>query len=96
MYLVVSNWEPLPGKEDAFREIGTQVRHALAALPGVVMIEGFKSDSGKYIAVHAYQDEDTYKAIVQDPNGPFTKALAKFELETTARWVSSERGPSLP
>lgn len=94
MYLVISHWEPMPGKDLDFEKIGPKVREVLRNHPGVELMEAIKSD-GQYCAVHGYKDEATYHAVVDDPNGPFSKALAEFHLEDIARWVGSERGETL-
>ncbi|HEY3411995.1 MAG TPA: hypothetical protein VGM51_02950 [Armatimonadota bacterium] len=95
MYLVISHWEPLPGRDMDFERTGPKVREALRSTPGVEFMEAIKSD-GKYTAVHGYKDEATYHAVVDDPNGPFSKALADSHLEDVARWVGSERGETIP
>jgi hypothetical protein len=95
MYLVVSVWEALPGKADAFREHGMKVGSLLKKQPGVKLLEVFES-GGKFISVHGYADEATYQRLVQDPNGPFAKAMAEGRVEDYARWVSSERGETEP
>jgi hypothetical protein len=95
MYLVISHWEPLPGKEAAFEQIGVKVRQVLRGQAGVELIESIKSE-GRISVVHGYKDEAAYHAVVDDPNGPFSKAMAEFHLEEYARWVGSERGQTLP
>ena len=95
MYLVVSVWEVLPGKADAFRENGMKVGSLLKQQPGVKLLEVFQSGD-KFISVHGYADEATYQRLVQDPNGPFAKAMAESRVEEYARWLSSERGETIP
>ena len=51
MYLVVSYWEPLPGREAEFEKNGPQVGAMLRQQPGVVFMEGFKS--GKRVVFRA-------------------------------------------
>jgi hypothetical protein len=94
MYVVVSEWEPLPGKEDAFDPIALNVARVLRTQPGVVMLEVFDS-GGKKMSVHGYKDEATYRALVQDPNGVFARAVTESGLDQIARWVRSERGETL-
>ena len=94
MYLVISHWEPLPGKEADFERMGPKVREVLRSHPGVEFVEAIKSE-GRYCAVHGYKDEAAYHAVVDDPNGPFSKALADFQLEEYAKWVGSDRGETL-
>ena len=95
MYLVVSYWEPVPGREAEFDRVGPQVGALLRQQPGVVMMEVFKS-GGKHVAVHGYQDEATYHAIVENPDGVFARAVAETHIEEFGRWLSSERGETLP
>jgi hypothetical protein len=95
MYLVVSVWEALPGKAEAFRESGMKVGSLLKKQPGVKLLEVFESGD-KFVSVHGYADEATYQRLVQDPNGPFAKAVAESRVEDYARWLSSERGETVP
>jgi hypothetical protein len=95
MYLVVSVWEPLPGKADAFREHGMKVGSLLKKQPGVKLLEVFETGN-KVVSVHGYADEATYQRLVQDPNGPFAKAIAESRAEEYGRWISSERGETVP
>jgi heme-degrading monooxygenase HmoA len=95
MFMVVSYWEPLPGKEAEFEKTGPKVAAILRKQPGVVMVEGFKSGK-KLVSVHAYKDEATYRAVVDNPNGPFAKAAKQYALEEIGRWLSSERGATIP
>jgi heme-degrading monooxygenase HmoA len=95
MYMVVSYWEAFPGKEADFEASSPDVTAILRRQPGVCLIESFKSD-GKYVAVHAYEDEASYRAIVYNPNGAFARALQERGTETFGRWISSERGETLP
>ena len=95
MYLVVSRWEPIAGHEQQFDEIGKVMRKTLAAQPGVELVEAFDSN-GQKVVVHGYRDEAAYKAVIDDPNGPFIKAAQENRLEEHARWISSERGETVP
>jgi heme-degrading monooxygenase HmoA len=95
MYLVVSKWEPIPGHEQEFERVGTQMRAVLSAQPGAEVIEAFETD-GKVVVVHGYRDEAAYNAIINDPNGPFQHAMAEMKLEDHARWLSSEKGTTRP
>jgi hypothetical protein len=94
MYLVISCWEALPGKEQEFDEVGKKVSALLRQQPGVVLLERIKSGK-RHWSVHGYQDEATYNKIVQDPNGFFTKALIEHQVEKIGRWISSERGQTM-
>ncbi|HLJ56327.1 MAG TPA: antibiotic biosynthesis monooxygenase [Chthonomonadaceae bacterium] len=94
MYIVVSEWEVLPGKEEEFHRVAGAIGQILRTQPGVVMVEAFDS-GGKKMAVHGYKDEATYRALVQDPNGVFARAVEESGLEKIARWVRSERGETI-
>lgn len=91
MYLRVSRWRPLPGKEEDFRKAGLVVRGVLRSQPGVTMLEGFVSGDD-LIAVHGYQDRDAYERIVADPNGPFVNATKEHRLEEFGQWKESWEG----
>ena len=92
MYLVVSQWEAIPGHEEDFDRIGLTMRGVLAAQPGVELIKTFQAESGKVVVVHGYTDEAAYNKVVSDPSSPFLKAMQETELESHARWISSDRG----
>lgn len=94
MHIVVSRWNPKPGKESDFEAIGHKMRGMLRSQPGVRFVEGFKGPE-TYVVVHAYEDEGAYKRIVEDPNGPFAKAAAENRIEEVADWVDSISGASL-
>jgi len=94
MYIVVSHWRPKPGQDAEFVARSTKMGGQLKSEPGVVFLEEFKSGD-KYVAVHAYQDEATYKKLVDDPNGPFMKLMAESDFEKVGEWLSSERGEAL-
>ncbi|HZT44510.1 MAG TPA: hypothetical protein VFA07_20260 [Chthonomonadaceae bacterium] len=95
MYLVVSYWEPVPGREADFDRIGPQVGAVLRQQPGVMLVEVFKSGN-KHVAVHGYQDEATYHAIVDNSSGAFVRAVTETRFEEVGRWLGSERGETLP
>lgn len=92
MYLVVSQWEALPGHEEEFETIGLEVGAVLGSLPGVEFLRSFQAESGRIVAVHGYTDEATYNKIVNNPESPFIKAIQEKQLESHGRWISSERG----
>jgi heme-degrading monooxygenase HmoA len=94
MYLVVSRWEIIPGKESEFEERGRAVREALRSTPGVKLVEGYRTDNG-VVAIAGYESQEAYDRIVNDESGPFAKAAAQHRLEECGRWISSERGESL-
>ncbi len=94
MYLVVSKWQALPGKEEEFEEIGKKMRDLLRSQPGVVMVEAFKCD-GYNVAVAGYENEEVYNQLIHDPNGPFETAARGHNVEEIARWLGSEKGETL-
>jgi hypothetical protein len=91
MYLVVSKWEVLPGKETEFESASKKMRELIRSWPGVRLVEGLRNENGA-IAVVGYDDEDTHRRLVLDPGGPFEKHAAELSLDSLARWVWSERG----
>src|SRR4051812_14859200 len=95
MYLVVSRWESLPGKEQEFEDRGRAVRAILRSTPGVKLIEGFQTENGQVVAILGYDSQESYERIVNDENGPFQKALAEHRLEECSQWISSERGEAI-
>ena len=95
MYMVVSKWEIIPGKEDVVEREGRQMREYLRSLDGVEFVETFRAEDGSGIAVLGYRDEDTYRRIIQDPEGPFEKRARELRLEDNMRWVWSERGETV-
>jgi hypothetical protein len=95
MYLVVSHWEPLPGKEDEFLRIGREMSAFMRSQPGVVFLNGFVTPDGKHVAIHAYQDEATYRRLVSDDNSPMEQEAARRNMDEVARWLGSERGESI-
>ena len=95
MYLVVSRWEAAPGREAEFERLGLEVAALLRRQPGVRLLEEFKSDN-TYVSVHGYEDEATYRALINDPDGVFARAVAERRLEELGRWLGSERGETFP
>jgi hypothetical protein len=95
MYLVISRWEVIPGHEEQAAVARIKMRDVMRQQPGVEFINGFSLDDGKLVAVHVYSDEDAYKAIVGDPDGPFAKAAAENKIEEHMQWISSERGAAI-
>jgi len=92
MYLVVSQWEALPGHEEEFERVGLEVGDILGSLPGVEFLKSFQAESGRIVAVHGYTNEATYNDIVNNPESPFIKAIQDKQLESHGKWISSERG----
>lgn len=95
MYIVVSKWQPLPGKEEEFEARGRRVRGVMEGQPGVKMMEAFTNEQGQRVAIIGYESEETYDRITNDPEGAFAKTAAQVKLEDVGSWLSSERGPSV-
>jgi hypothetical protein len=91
MYLVISQWQPKPGREADFEAVGSRMRSFLRQTPGVQFVEAIQGPECFY-AIHAYDDEDTYNRIVNDANGPFAKAAAEHGIEDVADWLGSVKG----
>lgn len=91
MYVVVSKWEFVPGRESDFDTIGRKLRNELKTWPGVESVMSVNTGTGE-IAVVGYTDEETYKKLISDPNGPFETSLAQYDVDSIAKWVWSERG----
>jgi hypothetical protein len=94
MYLVVSVWEALPGREEEFEEASAPVRDLLRQQPGVVMVEAFKSGN-HYVAVHGYADEAAYHRTVTYADSAFVKLIEEQRLEEYGRWLTSEKGETI-
>ena len=92
MYLVVSRWKPVPGKEDEFEARGKQVRKILRKQPGVKMLEHFVTENGEVIAIHGYTNEKSYRKVVHDPKSAFNKALEQHNVDEVAKWIGSDMG----
>ena len=95
MFLVVSQWEAIPGHEEQFEAAGLAIGPILASLPGVEFLKSFKAESGKVVVVHGYTDEAAYHNVVNNPESPFIKAIQENELEKHARWIGSDRGVTI-
>lgn len=94
MYLVVSQWEPKPGKDAEFENAGMSLREGLRSQPGVRMVEAFRSN-GRIIAVHGYEDQAAYERLVSAPGGFFERMAADHDVENLATWLGSDRGETL-
>ena len=92
MYFVVSKWECIPGHEEEFLEKGLAMRKLLKRQPEVKLFESFRNGMGEVVIVMAYESEDAYKAVIQDPNGAFARAMVEHKVEEHSRWLWSERG----
>lgn len=92
MYIVVSKWKV--EHEDSFRNAGANAREEMRKQPGVEMVEAFKSEDGNAVAIVAYKDEATYKAIMAE-GGPFETIAKKHHIESQGTWQWSERGEAI-
>jgi len=95
MFLVVSNWEALPGRDEDFDRVGPVLAKILRRQPGVEIVEVIKNGS-QHVAIHGYRDEAAYHTVVDDPQGEFSRALTEYRVDDVARWISSVRGESMP
>lgn len=94
MYMVVSHWKPLAGKDSEFERIGGEAREFMRTLDGVELISSFRSGD-EIVVVHAYRDMDSYTNIVDAEDGPFAKKMAELDIERYAEWLGSERGETV-
>lgn len=95
MYIVVSRWEVVPGKEQEFEIRGKTVREMIRSQPGVKMVEGFRTDEGGVVAIIGYESRAAYDNVVTAADSPFNRAVAEHKLEECGRWVGSDRGESI-
>jgi hypothetical protein len=95
MYLVVSQWEAIPGHEEQMEKIGHSMRELLAAQKGVDLLKTFQAEDGKTVVILGYADRATYDNIINNPDGPFIRGLQEYHLEDHARWISSQRGEAI-
>lgn len=95
MYLVISQWEPLPGQEAQFETLSRKLAATLRKQKGVLLLETITVGKGHF-TVHGYRDETTYRALVDNPKSEFSKALQEHDIEKVARWIGSQRGQTLP
>ena len=95
MYIVVSKWQINPGMDEQFTESGRKMRDFMRSQPGVEFVEAFKCEDGCACAILGYQDEATYRRIVQEPNGAFERAAREHNLESMGTWMWSERGEAV-
>jgi heme-degrading monooxygenase HmoA len=91
MYMVISKWKPMPGRETEFEEIGRNMRATLRSQPGVVLIEGIEGPDA-YHVVHVYEDEAAYSRVVDDPQSVFNQQAQQLGIENVAEWLSSVKG----
>lgn len=91
MYIVVSHWEPLPGKEAEFAAAAPLVRQQLRLQPGVQLVEAFANAAGETVLV-IYRDREVYDRIVVDADSPFGYIARMHNLGEIAREVSTDAG----
>jgi len=94
MYMVISRWQPKPGREAEFEQIGREMRAMMSQQPGMKFMNAIRGDDGIH-AVHVYEDEAAYKRLVEDPNGPFAQAAQAKGIENVADWLGSVRGETV-
>lgn len=95
MYIVVSKWEIPSERREQFENYGGQMREFLRGLPGVEFAHSIRTEDGNGLAVIAYRDEQTYRRLIQDPNGPFETKARELGIEQHGRWLWSERGETV-
>ncbi|MDQ2987335.1 MAG: hypothetical protein M3R13_11580 [Armatimonadota bacterium] len=93
MYMVVSHWKPLPGKQAEFEKNGLEARRRGRGIEGVVSIEAFWSGD-EIVVVHTYTDAETYGRLMAD-DGPFAENMKDIGIEEAGEWIGSERGETL-
>jgi len=94
MYIVVSHWRPIAGKDSEFEAAGRQARAFMDGLDGVDMIQAFRSGD-EIVVVHAYRDMEAYSRIVDSEDGPFALKMAELNIEQYGEWLGSERGDTI-
>lgn len=93
MYLVISRWEPLVGKETEFLNRSKPVIEALRNCPGVLFVHAIYT-GGISHAVHAYESEETYRKV-QETGGEFEKIAKQYNIEEVGRWLGSDKGDTI-
>lgn len=91
MFMVVSKWRPQKGREEEFAQRSRDARKEIGAIPGVVLMHSFWNDEDGVVVI-GYEDEPTYRAVVQTPGGPFDQVAQRHRLEECGEWIWSERG----
>ncbi|MEO7453281.1 MAG: hypothetical protein ABIV13_00785 [Fimbriimonadales bacterium] len=94
MYMVVSHWKPLPGKESEFEEKGMKARAMLKGVDGLTFSEAIRSGD-EIVVVHAYQDYDTYQRLVEAEDGEVAQMMAEVGIEASGEWLGSEKGETI-
>lgn len=61
---------------------------------GVLDVRGFRTEDGVFVAVVSYESEEAYRRVIDDPHGPFARAVEEHRLADYAVWIGSERGES--
>jgi hypothetical protein len=93
MYLVISRWEPLVGKETEFLTRSKTVIEALRKSPGVLFVHTIYTGGISY-AVHAYENEEAYRKV-QETGGEFERIAKESKIEEVGRWLGSDKGNTL-
>lgn len=92
MYVVVSKWEALPGKEAEFEKIGRSMLATLSGWPEVEFAYNVLVSPSSVLAVIGYSSATAYQRAIEDPEGPFAKLAVEHRIEDAGRWLWSERG----
>lgn len=95
MYLVISRWRPVAGREEDFDRISRAMREILRSQPGVTFLEAIEGPDCFY-AVHGYESEEAYRRIIEDPHGTYLRAASEHMLEEVAEWLGSIKGNAIP
>lgn len=95
MYIVVSRWAVPVGHREEARARARGVRDVIRNLPGVLDLKHFENEEGLFIAVITYADRSAYARIVEDPSGPFSRALEESGLLNLGVWIGSDRGEAM-
>ncbi|HEY3332058.1 MAG TPA: hypothetical protein VGK19_18650 [Capsulimonadaceae bacterium] len=91
MFIVVSHWEPLPGKENEIDALSAKVRESLRLQPGVQLVEAFSHEGG-HVVVVIYRDREVYERIVAEAESPFEYIVTQTGFDKVARYVGAEAG----
>lgn len=95
MYIVVSRWAvPARHREEA-RARARGVRDVIRSQPGVLDLKHFENEEGLFVAVITYADRTVYARIVEDPSGPFARAVEESGLLDLGVWIGSDRGEAM-
>lgn len=92
MYVVVSKWQFDPSREAEILEKGARMMATINGWPEVQSAYNIRAGEDYVIAVIAYASQEAYQKLIQDPDGPFEKAVREHSIEDGMTWIWSERG----